>query len=150
MQLRDPETATKVLGVTELNGDTTYNFYSVDGKQTLNVTIHPGDGHSIISIFRVRYTNGPIRKAAQLAIRSFKTEKNIELGLAKNELIQRLGKCYSIGDSSKNFIEIQYRLESPQDSKTKLLERQNMPIYYADYKFKNERLIDYEFGFEYP
>ena len=31
-----------------------------------------------------------------------------------------------------------------------LLERQNMPIYYATYKFKRDKLIEYEFGFEYP
>ena len=43
-----------------------------------------------------------------------------------------------------------YRIEQPRDSKTKLLQNNNMPIYYANYKLKNDKLENIEFGFEYP
>ena len=53
-------------------------------------------------------------------------------------------------DSTKNSIELNYKIEQPKDSKTKLLQNNNMPIYYATYKFKNDKLQNIEFGFEYP
>ena len=149
IKLRDVKSATTILEVTKLNGDTTYNFYSKDKKEVLGVTVHPGDYYSQISIFKVKYADksnqGTISK-----IDNFKTEKGIRLGLTKNEVVKRLGNCYSVSDSTKNSFIINYRLEDPNDSKTKLLERQNMPIYYATYKFKGDKLIEYDFGFEYP
>lgn len=78
------------------------------------------------------------------------TEKNIKLGLTRKEVVAILGPCYSTGDSTKKGITINYRFESPQDSRTKLLERQNMPIYYATYVFQHDKLVEFEFGFEYP
>ena len=149
IKLRDAKSAATILEVTKLNGDTTYQFYSKDKKEILGVTVHPGDYYSQISIFQVKYAvksnQGTISK-----IDNFKTEKGIRLGLTKNEIVGRLGNCYSLSDSTKNSFVINYRLEDPNDSKTKLLERQNMPIYYATYKFKSGKLIEYEFGFEYP
>lgn len=149
IKLRDVKSATTILGVTKLNGDTTYNFYSKDKKEVLGVTVHPGDYYSQISIFQVKYADKS-NKATVSKIANFNTEKGIRLGLTKNDIVGRLGNCYTLSDSSKNSFVINYRLEDPNDSKTKLLERQNMPIYYATYKFKNDKLIEYEFGFEYP
>ena len=150
IKLRDPKSATSVLHVTKLDGDTTYNFNSSDKKQMLSVNVHPGDPYSAISIFTVKHAANSIKSSTLPAIPNFKTEKNIQLGLTKNELQNKLGKCYTVSDSTNNSITINYRLEQPQDSKTKLLERQNMPVYYATYKFKNDKLIEFEFGFEYP
>lgn len=52
IRLRDPESATKVLKVTRLEGDTTYFFYSKDNKQILGVSTHAGDGYNQVSIFK--------------------------------------------------------------------------------------------------
>ena len=60
------------------------------------------------------------------------------------------GNCYLAKDSTKTSIELNYRIEQPRDSKTKLLQNNNMPIYYANYKLKNDKLENIEFGFEYP
>jgi hypothetical protein len=149
IKLRDAKSATIILGVTKLNGDTTYNFYSKDKKEILGVTVHPGDYYSQISIFQVKYADKS-NQAIVSKIDNFKTEKGIRLGLTKKEITARLGNCYSVTDSTKYSYVINYRLEDPNDSKTKLLERQNMPIYYATYKLKSDKLVYYEFGFEYP
>ncbi len=149
IKLRDVKSATTVLKVKRLNGDTTYNFHSKDRKEVLSVTVHPGDYYSQISIFRIRYVGNLKIKAAHTSIDHFATEKDIQLGLTKNQVVSKLGNCYKTS-VSKNSTVISYRLELPQDSKTKLLERQNMPIYYATYKFKNDKLVEFEFGFEYP
>ena len=149
IKLRDAESATTILKVKQLNGDTTYNFSSSDKMEILSVTVHPGD-YSQISIFQVKYADKKNIRTKSLTIDHFATEKNIKLGLTKNEVIAVFGHCYSISDSTDKGISINYRLESPQDSRTKILERQNMPIYYATYKFSNNKLVEYEFGFEYP
>jgi hypothetical protein len=150
IKLRDAESAVMELKIKKLNGDTTYNFSTSDKKQILSTTVHPGDYYSQVSIFKVKYANIKNSKATPLSIDHFATEKNIRLGLTKNKVISILGNCYSAGDSTSKGITINYRLESPQDSRTKFLERQNMPIYFATYIFRNDKLTEFEFGFEYP
>ncbi len=81
--------------------------------------------------------------------REFKTEKGICLGVSKEYVLSKLGKCYKKSQQGNSEM-ISYRLESPKDSKTKLLERHNMPIYFAVYYFKNNKLAAFDFGFEYP
>jgi hypothetical protein len=150
IKLRDAESAINALKVKRLNGDTTYNFYSQNKSQLLSVTVHPGDNYSQVSIFQIKYADNSKIKAAPTTLDSLVTEKNIRLGITKNEVVSKLGNCYTTNDSTKHSVTINYRLESPQDSRTQLLERQNMPIYYATYKFKKDKLIEFEFGFEYP
>lgn len=150
IKLRDPESATKVLKVTRLNGDTTYYFQSKEKKQILGVTTFPDDGLNQINIFQVKYVDNSKTRARPLAIDHFKTEKGIQLGLAMSEVVSKLGKCYTTSETTKDIIKISYRIEDPQDSKSKLLARQYMPIYSATYKFKKDKLVEYEFGFELP
>ncbi len=150
ISLRFAESARKVLDVRRLNSDTTYLFYSAGRNEILSVKVHPGDGYSQVSIFQVKYAESPKLKASSSRIKQFTTEKGIRLGLIKRDVIAKLGNCYSIIDSTDNRLMVEYRLKYPQDSKTKLLERQSMPIYYATYKFQGDRLIEFEFGFEYP
>ncbi len=150
IKLRDAESAAKVLNVNRLNGDTTYHLLTKDKTQLLGVEVHPGDYYNQISIFQIKYADKMNQRASTLPVDKFKTEKGIRLGLTTKEVISRLGNCYFTSDSTSENISINYRLESPQDSRTNLLERQNMPIYYATYRFRNDKLVEFEFGFEYP
>ncbi|MBE0392926.1 hypothetical protein [Flavobacterium sp. PL002] len=70
--------------------------------------------------------------------------------MSKNQIIEKLGKCYAPIDSTNNYIEIYYRIQAPKDTKGKILENYNMPVYYASYKLRDDKLDNYEFGFEYP
>ncbi len=148
--LRDPETAEKILRVKELLGDTSYYFSSKEGKQVLEVHVYPGDGISQVSYFKVGSVVPTGAKAASSTIAEFVSEKGIRLGLAKEELIRLLGNCFTTKDSSANAITLSYRLEQPADSRTGFLKRQNMPVYYADYRVVDNKLSEFEFGFEYP
>jgi len=74
----------------------------------------------------------------------------IKPGMNKRQIIEKLGSCYVAQDSSQGYIELYYRLQTPNDSKTRILESNNMPIYYASYKLWKDRLKKFEFGFEYP
>ena len=130
--------------------NSTHVFNSIDKKQKLGLTVHPGDFYSQISIFKIAYSDNSKQNLRQINSKEFETEKGIKLGISKREIIEKLGTCYVAKDSTKNSIELNYRLEFPNDSKTKLLTSNNMPIYYATYKLTNDKLEHIEFGFEYP
>lgn len=135
---------------TKLEGDSTHIFYSNDRKQVLKLTIHPGDYYSQVSVFSISYSKDPESKSRKLNFKEFTTEKGIKLGQTKQQLIEKLGKCYVTRESTNEDLELFYQIKLPNDSKTKLLERNNMPIYYASYKFRKDKLYNFEFGFEYP
>ena len=151
IKIRNVESALNILGQkTNLQGDSTHVFYSSDKKQKMGLTVHPGDYRSQVSIFNISYSDNTKENHKEIYYREFRTEKGIKLGINKSEIIKKLGNCYVAKDSTKNSIELNYRIEQPSDSKTKLLENNNMPIYYATYKLKNDKLENIEFGFEYP
>lgn len=151
IKIRNVESTLNVLGKkTSLEGDSTHVFYSSDKKQKLGLTVHPGDYRSQVSIFNISYSNNSKQKIKKINFKEFKTEKGIKLGISKSDIIKKLGNCYLAKDSTKNSIELNYRIEQPRDSKTKSLQKNNMPIYYANYKLKYDKLENIEFGFEYP
>ena len=151
IKLRDSESAeTIIAGKDKIDDNDQYHYYSTMYRETLTMTQHPGDGKYQISIFKVEYSDKADYSYRKLNIDTFKTEKGIKLGLNKKQIIERLGSCYVANDSSKGYIELYYRLETPNDSKTRILESNNMPVYYASYKLWNNRLKKFEFGFEYP
>lgn len=151
IKIRNVESTLNILGKqTKLEGDSTHVFYSSDKKQKLGLTVHPGDYYSQVSIFNISYSNNSKQNLRQINSREFKTEKGIKLGISKKAIIEKLGNCYTAKDSTKNSIEINYRIELPNDSNTKLLTNNNMPIYYATYRLTNDKLESIEFGFEYP
>jgi len=149
--LRNSSSADKVISTDNKIGDKEkYYFYSKFDRETLTLTQHPGDGKNQISIFSVYFSDKADHGYKQLNIDTFQTEKGIKLGLTKKQVIDKIGSCYAVVDSAKDCIEIYYRIESPKDSRTKLLETNNMPIYFATYTFCKNKLRYYEFGFEYP
>jgi hypothetical protein len=151
IKISNTESTLSILGKqTKLEGDSTHVFYLSDKKQKLQLTVHPGSYYSQVSIFNISYSEISNQNARQIKTREFETEKGIKLGISKKEIIEKLGNCYLAKDSTKNSIELNYRIELPYDSKTKLLTTNNMPIYYATYKLKNDKLKNIEFGFEYP
>lgn len=149
--LRNPENATKVIGNdNKMNNVEEYKFYSKLESETLTLTQHPGDGKNQISVFKVEKSNKASYGFKELNTDTFKTEKGIQLGLTKNQIIEKLGNCYAPIDSTKNYIELYYLIEQPKDSKLNILKNNNLPKYFARYKFWNNRLEEFEFGFEYP
>jgi len=151
IKIGNVESTLKILGKqTKLEGDSTHIFYSNDKKQKLGLTVHPGSYYSQVSIFHISYADKLDKNFRQINSKEFETEKGIKLGISKREIIKKLGNCYLAKDSTNNSIELNYRIENPNDSKTKLLTNNNMPIYYATYRLKNDKLEKIEFGFEYP
>ena len=150
LKIRDAKSGKNFIGNDNPGNQEEYRFYSNTFQQLLSVTQHPGDGKYQISIFRVEYAKKDDYGYRRLMVDTFKTEKGIMLGMSKAEIISRLGNCYAALDSTKGYMELYYRIESPKDSKSHLLARHNMPTYYASYKVRNGGLESFEFGFEYP
>jgi len=151
INLRDSKSAESIISNKDkIDDNEQYHYYSTMYRETLTMTQHPGDGKYQISIFKVEYSDKADYGYRKLNIDTFKTEKGIKLGMNKKQIIEMLGNCYVANDSSKGYIELYYRLETPNDSKTKILESNNMPIYYASYKLWKDKLEKFEFGFEYP
>ena len=149
--LRNSWSTAQVLGENEKRDEhDQYHYYSSKNEESLSLTQHAGDGKYQISIFKVEYSDKVDHGYPKLNIDTFRTEKGIKLGLMKRQIIERLGSCYVAKDSTRDYIELYYMLETPCDSQTKILERNNMPIYYASYKLWNDKLRVFEFGFEYP
>ncbi|MEG1592096.1 hypothetical protein [Chryseobacterium sp.] len=149
--LRNSESAAKIVGSeNSVNSLGQYRFYSKLESEILTLTQHPGDSKNQISIIKVEKSNKKNGGFKELNFDSFKTEKGIKLGLTKKQIIQKLGHCYAPIDSTKDYIELYYVIEQPKDSKSKILENNNMPKYFASYKLWNDRLEQFEFGFEYP
>jgi hypothetical protein len=151
IELRNTKSADKVIGTDNKTDERElYHFYSLMDAETLTLTQHSGDGKNQISVFSVSYSDKADHGYKQLKFETFQTEKGIKLGLTKEQVIGKLGNCYAVVDSTKDCFEIYYRIENPKDSKTKILESNNMPVYYATYTFCKDKLRFYEFGFEYP
>jgi len=149
--LRNSKSADNVIGAdNNVDEKEQYHFYSLMDAETLTLTQHPGDGKNQISVFSVSYSDKADHGYKQLKVENFQTEKGIKLGLTKKQLVEKLGNCYAVVDSTENCIELYYRIENPKDSRTKILESNNMPVYYATYTFCKDKLRYYEFGFEYP
>ena len=151
IEIRNFESAKKVIeDKDQIDEFGQYHFYSNMESETLTLIQHPGDSKYQISIFKVENSSKESFNYRKFKADAFKTGKWIKLGMSKSDIVKILGKCYAPIDSTKGYIELYYTIELPNDSKSKLLEKNNMPSYYASYKLWNNKLQKFEFGFEYP
>lgn len=150
LKIRDAKSGKTFIKDDKPGSQDEYRYYSNNFQQLLSLTQHPGDEKYQVSIFRVEYAKKDDYGYRKLNVDTIKTGKGIRLGMSKVKIISRLGNCYAALDSTKEYMELFYSIEIPQDSKTHLLTNHNMPIYYASYKIRNGGLEKFEFGFEYP
>ncbi len=76
----------------------------------------------------------------------FSTESGIALGMSKDRLTAIKGKSHQVIRRG-NAETLHYTISDPGNS---FLRRYNMPLYRAEYRFVNDKLIRFAFGFEYP
>jgi len=135
---------------TLLNDEIKYRYLTKDKKEYLNLSIYPGSFNNQVSVFEVGYSKQILKEDNITESTIFQTEKGIKLGVSLQEITKRLGKCYKILNSTDSLLKIIYKIETPQKTKDDFLNRYNMPVYYAEYDFINNKLNRFEFGFEYP
>ena len=105
-----------------------YLFYGAKRNEFYQAEISPYDKKTISN--PTKYKN-------------FSTESGIKLGISKKNLIKIKGN---------NFTETNHvlRYEISDYEKSHFLEKYNMPIYFAEYTFDQDKLCKIHFGFEYP
>lgn len=139
IELRNAESTVRVLGKNiQLAGDSTHLFYSGNRKQVLAMTVFAGDYVNQVSAFQVSYAPNSKQAYRKMETSDFVTEQGIRLGISKQELTRKLGHCCTVKDSTASTITLNYRIE------------QDAPVYFARYRFRNDRLEVMGFGFEYP
>ncbi|QCE42084.1 hypothetical protein [Psychroserpens sp. NJDZ02] len=119
---------------------------SIDRKQRLTFYFHPGNTAKEFSEFKVNYNENKNRKEQVTNDKEFKTESGIKLGMTSGEVRSIKGEPKIITENGTTMFH--YKIDDFQNSE--FLKKYNMPIYYANYVFKNGYLIEFSFGFEYP
>lgn len=117
--------------------------------QYLKLTFYPGSNKNEFSFFEVgkiqNYKDNKPDKVIKLD--NFITGQGIKLGLSKRNLIDIMGNDY-ISKKINEYEILIYTLDNYNESN--FLQRYNFPSYKAKYKFKNNSLVYYSFGFKYP
>lgn len=123
-------------------------FLNQKGNQYLKMLFHPGDIKNSFSEFEIGYaTDSLTNKSTKSNFISFETENGIKLGITKQELIKEKGIGYT--SSMKAHVTcVRYFIGN--FSKSSFLNRYNMPIYYSEYYLKDDKVVKFRFGFEYP
>lgn len=148
--LSDAANVNTVIGANNIVGkEEKYHFYSKTNNETLTLTPHQEDGKSQIVVIKVTYSDTINHHYKQLNFGTFETEKGIKLGMTQEELTRLLGNCYAVVDSTKDFIELYYRIENARNNKTEISKNHKEWAYYAIYGFWKNRLQTFEFGFNY-
>jgi hypothetical protein len=120
------------------------HFMSRDGRQMLSLRHHAGDVVHSHMEFSVRYA-GASTVEQSLATDAFVTDRGIRLGVGRRFLRARIGSCFKTVMTGAATETVRYEIT---DARSPLLERHNMPRYYAEYEFRNGRLVRFQFGFD--
>jgi len=152
--LNDPESTLKILGPPPAPIESSDDFPILEicnssNTEVLTLVFHPGDVSNSFSEFRVRKIS---KKSANCIktpelINHFITGKGIKLGMSRKELTEILGSDFT-EDKKGNATTLSYRIDDFDNSS--FLKKYNLPIYNGVYRFENDKLFEFEFGFEYP
>lgn len=119
-----------------------------DKKERLVLDFYERDTAVVISELHVEKVTTPHVDCVvpPQHIQHFDSGKGIHLGMRQQEVTNILGKDYKETTHPDERV-ISYRID---DGDTALLQRHNAPAYYGQYHFKDNRLVKYGMGFEFP
>ena len=156
LKFHDPESFEKIIGkdYTLTDDDTEHMphiyFYNKEKTEILTLFFHYGGVRS--SFAEVRVTKGGEKIHNNIKIlgaNSFVTNKGVHLGISKKSLLKILGDQHTV--EKRNELEIiKYFLNQENEKDQAFLKIYNMPEYYGRYIFKNNVLVEFQFGFTYP
>lgn len=124
-------------------------FCNEDRSEKLTLVYYEGDTAYIVSEFRVERVETRYVDCAQPAqpIARFVTGKGIRLGMTQSEVTRILGRGYNTHPQLDEIV-ISYRIDDKHESD--FLQRHGAPAYYGQYHFVEDRLVRFDFGFEFP
>lgn len=124
-------------------------FCNRDDSERLTLVYHEGDIANTVSELRVERVETRYIDCAHpaSAMDHFISGKGIQLGMTLEAVAQILGKNFK-EHAELGEIVISYRIENAKTSD--FLQLHDAPSYYGQYHFRNNRLVKFDFGFEYP
>ena len=131
-------------------------YKNKSGTQFLRMELHPGNCSNQFSKFTIGYIKYIPEKEPlnQSNFINFYTESGIKLGMSLEEVQKIKGYFYNSADLENTRVLI-YKIEEhvcingDYIFTSKFLERYGLPVYTAYYWFKNDKLVKFEYGFEY-
>ncbi len=125
------------------------NFYNKQKTQILTLIFYPGDPKNNFSkmIIRKSINSSDDQIHSLNSINFFITGKSIELGITKEDLVEILGSKNKTESKNENMEIVKYLISDFKNSD--FLQKYNNPEYIGEYKFVNNILIEFAFGFIY-
>lgn len=120
-----------------------------DKTEKLVLVYYEGDTANIVSELRVERVDAKYVDCVHPAerIARFVSGKGIRLGMPRNEVTRILGKNFTEHPQLDETV-ISYRIDNKTESD--FLQRHSSPAYYGQYHFRENRLVKFSFGFEFP
>ncbi len=151
--LRAPDSIIKSLGdivpLIDFNADLPYAYILNNSQdQYLKMYFYPGDENNCASLFEIGMVSD-LSSDITYKISSFDyfyTENNIMLGISRKQIEDIKGVNYEEGFDGENVL-LTYIISNQESN---FLKKYGIPIYIEKYCLKNDKLINYSFGFEYP
>lgn len=153
IELTNADSAIKVVGsspsLVETEDDLPHaRFVSTNGAQEMVLFAHYGAVTDEYAEVEVREAGPEALALKDLPIEGFKTGRGVELGMNSAEILALFGSCLKTRQKSGAELFLEYEIDkADRDAELKSF---GYPIYYAEYEFKNDKLIRYRFGFAYP
>ncbi len=124
-------------------------YWNQAKSEILTVIFHPGDIINTFSEFKVTLAGDASDTAGahRTRVPSFVSGKGVRIGLSISAIQAILGDS-AVESTDGDLTVLRYRLDDFE--KSRFLKWYNMPIYYGEYKFRKDSLIEFAFGFEYP
>ncbi|MGC9355224.1 MAG: hypothetical protein ACP5D9_15360 [Mariniphaga sp.] len=136
-----------------IEDDEMYKVIALNNKknQKLELIVHHGANKNEFSEFKISHFYNKIQKCDHVIvlhdIDSFITQKGIKLGISRLALEDKL-KMKNLKEEINQKGELV--LSFSKELNDSFLGRYNMPEYYGIYTFKNNKLIEFSFGFIVP
>jgi hypothetical protein len=154
--LQDEKTTTKILGANiwdkHFEADSMFpriECINKNGSEGLRLFFHYGGVKNAVAEFELFSIGKGYKrpaKAVKYNIRQFKSGHNITLGLSKQQVLKILGKKFK-STKGKSEEKIKYFTDDPN---TEVLKKYRGVAYFINCHFKDNKLVRYNFGFEYP
>jgi hypothetical protein len=118
------------------------------GDQLLTMIFHPGDSKYQFSEFKVSSVNKMSDDLVTIKLKEekLKTGNGIVLGIKISDLLKLLGNPTTTLTGKGQDILV-YKITNRDSS---ILKKYRQTEYYASYKFKGDKLVEFQFGFVYP
>lgn len=123
-------------------------FFNNNKSIKITLVTFPGSSYNDVYQFIIENNDSKIvKKEKVLKYDDFITENGIKLGITKEEIVKIKGSNFKL-KKNNDCIVLSYIINDYK--KSDFLKRYNMPSYFMEYTIKNDILIKFKFGFDYP